>query len=269
MSHSEPTLDRLLELLPVPMEATAPILQAGSRGFMEFIGSAVLVEIGTEAFALTAAHVLDHEADGELFLGRVGDIVSLRGNRALSWLPESGKRQDDTIDLGIVHLSVGTRSSFSANEFIRPSDLLLDVPEGGHYVAVGYPITMQPHGLGRFSNQVKLHGLLAAEASEAQYRAHGFERGTNLLLHFDKFDVVQQGVGLATSPDLHGMSGGGIWHATDLSDPNVRLRLGAIGIEWHRRDSKFVLGTRVSHMMSEIARRFPSTREFLDGAPSA
>src|ERR1043166_1406551 len=216
MSKSERAIaDRVLErveqCLTTPLRATAPVLQVRPKGGVEFIASAVLLDAGAHAFALTASHVLDKEPGGELLLGRKGDAVSLRGPRALTRIPAGGTRDDDHIDLAMVHLTDKVRSSFDRDEFIQVGQLYLGPSQAGDFIVAGYPITHQPRVLAPGNDTAHLYGLLAEELAPDTYRHSGFDRGTSLLLGFDQKRTWRKGVGAATAPRLYGVSGGGVW----------------------------------------------------------
>jgi len=255
---ADAVLRRAEACLALPIKVTAPILQPTDSGGLVFVASAVLLDAGEHAFALTASHVLDLENSGELLLGRIGgDAVSLRGPKALTKIPHGRTRDHDHVDLAMVHLTESARSSFKPEEFIKVSQLHLGPPPAGDFILAGYPITHQPRRLAPGDDFARLYGLLADEVPLISYERDGYDRQISLLLGFNKKETWRLGVGRATGPDLHGVSGGGIWHLGDVNSPTVTPRLCAIGVEWHRDKYKRILATRVRVAIEEIARRFP------------
>jgi hypothetical protein len=253
---SDAFLRRISTCLERPFKATAPVLQATTSGGLGFVGSAVLLDAGEHAFALTASHVLDEESSGELLLGRMGHAVSLRGPRALTRIPPGGSRQDDQVDLAMVHLTEAVRSSFAPDEFIKPSDLYLDRPPTGNFILTGYPLSHQPRRLAPGDDAVRMYTLVADEIPVSHYGRDGYNRAVSLLLGFNKKRTWRLETGQATAPDLKGASGGGVWHLQDLSASSLTPRLCAIVIEWHRQ-TKRILATRVRVAIEELAQRFP------------
>jgi hypothetical protein len=249
-------LERVEAHLAIPLRTTAPVLQATASGHLVFVGSAVLLDAGEHAFVLTASHVLDHESSGELLLGRIGSAVSLRGPRALTRIPPGGSREDDHVDLAMVHLTDTARASFLPEEFINLSQLHSGPPVDGDFILAGYPISQQPKRLIPGDDSVRLYGLLAGEEESPTYVKDRYDRENSLLLRFKKEDTWRKGVGRAVAPDLYGVSGCGIWHLKDLTAAS-KPRLCAIAIEWHRGNAKRILGTRIRVALEELARRFP------------
>ena len=256
---SDAFLRRISACLDRPFKATAPVLQASHSGSLAFVGSAVLLDAGEHAFALTASHVLDEEASGELLLGRVGHVVSMRGPRALTRVPQGGTRQDDHVDLAMVHLTEAARLSFAQDEFIKPADLYLGPAPSGTFIVGGYPLSHQPRHLAPGNDVVRMYTLVAEEIPLPHYKRDGYDREVSLLLSFNKKETWRMDIGHATAPDLKGVSGGGIWHLQDINGSVLTPRLCAIAIEWHR-NPKRILATRIRIAIDELGRRFPELR---------
>lgn len=126
------------------LDAVFPIFASETvKGAVSQIGSGVVVSIGEECFALTAAHVTDHAlGDGVLFMPSKEGIIPMTGGLAYTPVSEHRPRSADKGDIGYYHLSEEWRSKLHPK--IKPvslGDLLLtdDLATGDLFTCVGYP----------------------------------------------------------------------------------------------------------------------------------
>ena len=126
------------------LDAVFPIFTAETANSpLDHIGSGVLIEIGDDLFALTAAHVTDHaDGKGALFMPAAEGIEQMTGGLSFNRVPENGSRAKDKGDMGYFHLSDDWRTKLHPN--IKPltlDDLLLidNLETGDSFTFVGYP----------------------------------------------------------------------------------------------------------------------------------
>ena len=87
--------------------------------------------------------------------------------------------------------------------------------------------------------------LTALPERPSTYVREKLDPAVHLVLEFDRQNVRSGGVDV-TPPELHGVSGGGIFH---LAGQRAEGKLVAIGTE-HRRRASILVGTRVEHFLN-------------------
>jgi hypothetical protein len=102
------------------------------------------------------------------------------------------------------------------------------------------------------------------ECDEATYAAADRNPLTNLMIGYD-YKKVLSAKGRLTAPALEGASGGGIWRfGRELRDTTRPPLLSAIFTEWHRRQHKYLFGTRIQVVVGLLSAQFPHVREFVE-----
>src|SRR4051812_12573399 len=110
------------------LRATIPIaLRQKKSSRSEVIGSGVLVNVHGEIVLLTAAHVIDREADGDLLIPGRKYFTPLSGDFFKSKPPSSGRREDDKFDIGYVCLDKRPRQNLHSDcKILQRSDASLE-----------------------------------------------------------------------------------------------------------------------------------------------
>ncbi len=138
--------DLLEPCAPRMEQTTTPVFRESSRGRLESIGSAVLLNFGDEPLVLSAAHVLDDATtDTRLYVGTHDSVRRLEGCWFKTRVPKSGRRQDDPVDVGVVRLPRGALSDFDRDSFLSVGELapFQRLPQGSYAVVTGYPCKQQ------------------------------------------------------------------------------------------------------------------------------
>ena len=102
-------------------DAVRPIYGATAKGEPDHIGSAVLLNLDGTKCLLTAAHVLDQNADTSLYLG-ADQFALLTFDALVTALPEAG-RDADRADFAIARLAPADVANLSQTSFITRADI--------------------------------------------------------------------------------------------------------------------------------------------------
>ena len=94
-------------------DCICPIWIEDETGIPEFLGSSTLLDICGVKLLVTAAHVVDESASSTLYWNPGGKLIPLVGRFDTSSLPQSGKRDDDPIDIAVLELSEELAASLS------------------------------------------------------------------------------------------------------------------------------------------------------------
>ncbi len=248
----------------VIVDLVVPLYAVGKRSEPVLLGSATPLVIGSQHLLVTAAHVLDGNDDtvvggvaSSLYLPIEGRLTELTAAPAFkSPLPQSGRREDDAIDLAFIAIPSGVASGLGPVRFLKPRNLGINdhLSSSDSYVFSGFPETKNRAKFG--TNSVKSFCLVytgrsvpAAEAGNPEIAAR-----THILVRFDRSQVFDADGNRLTSPEPYGMSGGAVW-APAAADPNEPVLVG-IGTEY-RATSKLLIGTRINVVVAAVLSKYP------------
>jgi hypothetical protein len=226
-----------------------PIYRAVEDGRPECIGSGVLLEFSGMRYLATAAHVIDEEKYGSLFLGGYPEFIPL--NAVFTKTVAAGGPDEDHVDVAVSKISQAMASGLGELPFIAQADQV-EAPQktpGSTSLAMGYPHTknkapwwgkthVKPEILTYLSTFVPVPGA-----------AKRFEGGAyNFALALQKFGK-RDGVKVKI-PTLNGTSGGGVFDLGALptldqlaAQKSVRPKLAGLIIE---RKDKALICTEMS-----------------------
>ena len=229
---------------------------------LDHIGSGVVIEVGDEIFALTAAHVTDHaDGEGTLFMPAAEGIEQITGGLSFNPVPEHGSRAKDKGDMGYYHLTDDWRAKLHPS--IKPlslDDLLLtdELETGDIFTFVGYPWRKTKSRPG------------VQETDRTTYTGHASAPDIYEKLEYDRFvNVVIRMRRKKTystryeshkvAPHPQGISGGAViaWPLNFIDRHNAaNLKLAAIGQTYHDREH-CMAATRIIPYMMAIVRNNP------------
>jgi len=260
-----------IETIPRIKASTAPLLGIDIKQIPKIFASAILVKIGDAHFAITAGHVLDQRSNLDLYIGSGEKFLLLQGcSFGSTKISNSGNRDQDKIDLGIIRLSEKMIEHMQENEFLSLDDTytLEGATTTGHYVFAGYPFSRNKNAIRNGKAEAKLFSFVADTAPLSEYQKVGLDPNISLLLRFDKKKLYNQ-AGQAVGPDLLGVSGGGVWFLDNVyTTTPLNPLLVAIFIEWweksrEKKPPKRLLATKLHVALSAIWSRFPEVRPYL------
>lgn len=252
------------------LAATVPIYQGERRGVPEVAGSGVLVNLAGLRFLLTAGHVLDLHANGQLVVGVSPELLSVAGDPMRLRTPGSTHGLMDRVDVGVVHLRGAPWDAISLDRFLGSERLDLEIPIVAQhsYALVGYPNSINRKGVAGDRLTAVAITIGGLECPTHSYEATHTDPELNVMVGIDR-ESLWTADGQRTGPDLYGSSGCGLWRygrhiRTSVGPP----KLSAIGIEWHQKGRhRHVLGTRITLVLGAIADKYPAVREVITSIP--
>ena len=187
-----------------------PIYLENEKGFLEHIGTSILLKIEPENyFLITAAHVLDHKIRGSLMLVGDNGLVSLTSDFTITRLSQ-GTRDEDKFDFGFTKLNTEIIKGITPYKFCSISHVVTNfnfrVPR--LYTFMGYP-----NSKNKVWDRVKpkAHSLNTLLASEDEYETYGIDSNTHIAIRFENNKLVDSGDKKNVFPKPIGLSGGAVW----------------------------------------------------------
>jgi hypothetical protein len=244
--------------------AVFPIFAAENENAkLDHIGSGVVVKIGEELFALSAAHVTDFaDGDGALFMPAVDGIEQMTGGRSYSELPQSGSRDDDLADIAYYRLSSEWLTKLHpAFKPLSVNDLLLtdELETGNIFSFAGYPWRKTKSRSQEFETERTTYSGHAVAPDV--YRKLGYNRYSHVAVRMRRKKTYSYRYSAyKVAPHPLGISGGGViawpWNYVERHDP-LKMKLAAIGHTFHE-DPSCLVATRIIPLVMVIVRNNPS-----------
>jgi hypothetical protein len=232
-------------------ESVVPLFTIGRGGQPDRIGSCVLVRLGSDFFAFTAAHVIRDANSAPLFAPSEG------GGGKLLPLPPcaahlKSSERENALDLGVLvlpacHLGPFHRRVFLAGTEIDEDDRLDDLSLKSFYFVLGYSASKTQVKVSRAERRIHQRSFHCSTnpVAAAEYLQEEVSQADHILLDFDHEEIVVRGRRV-DPPKLQGVSGGGIFH---IARETMRGPLVAIATQ-NRRRSRLILGTRIKHFLA-------------------
>jgi hypothetical protein len=241
------------------LDAVFPVFREETTGGMlQQIGSGVIVKIGIDLFALTAAHVADHSQSSVLFMPSNEGIIPISGGLSCN---AEANRPSDNADMAYYHL--GHEWHHKLPSTIRPlgiDDLLVSdqFETGNLFTFVGFPWRKTKSRPG------------VQETERVTYTGHAlppdiytklcYGRSTHILIRLRRKKTFSHRYqSYQTAPHPAGISGGAAiaWpqiYQDRCKSPN--LKLAGIGHTYHS-DHHCMAATRVIPYLIAIVRNNP------------
>lgn len=247
---------------------TYPIYQASDRGTPDALASGVLIELGGARFVVTASHVIRNEQFRELRIATPSELLPIRGDRVVVHREGVEHSDADDIDTTAVRVTSSDWDALPSSAFVQWSDVD-HAPQAisrDSFALTGYPVTKQREGLRGTTLSAYAYQAMAKEARIEEYEAERRDPESTLVVGFDRRRLWGPD-GLNTAPDMHGMSGSGIWrigpNAWEATSPP---KLSAIVTEWRKRGRHpHILGTRIRPIIAALSAHYPEVRAFVAG----
>jgi hypothetical protein len=236
-----------------------PVLGAKNKETPEFVGSGILLKDHESLYLVTAAHVMDR-FDGEeyrLFLDGVGCLVAILGEEHCSYTEDPFNRSDDRQDISIVKLSNEMQTRLDPSHFITSEkiDILGDHDPQWGYFCVGIPAKKGDETIDENRREIlpSPYGLCAKESDIETYCKLQVTKSTHLALNFNVKKAYSKDNVRRTAPALNGLSGAPIWGFIKKSDTEIQPVIVAILTEYHQKDIKAILCTRIGEVFRGIS----------------
>lgn len=238
-----------------------PIL-TGDEARPEILGTSVYCAVERFRYLLTAGHVLDQCPNhciefpaGVCRSPTSGEVVS-------SNLPDSGNRNDDSVDVAVFRLTARQAAAIEAigAQPIRIETRGVDdeAVEGDEYVFTGYPSSRNRFNRARGFIDPDTVSAVGRSATTTEFASLGRDPASHVAALYDRQNSVRNGVrGIA--PDAWGMSGGAIWKLDRTTGDCVLV---GIGTDWNV-DRRFLIGTRIGAAAALMRAGFPETVQYL------
>jgi hypothetical protein len=241
-AQRENQLQQLVERLH---QSVLPLFKADERGRPDMIGSCVLVELDSNYYAFTAAHVMQDAGSADLGIAAGGEVVPL------PWTASSMTLGGDDVGVFLLHasvLDVLEQTVFLGGHAIDEQGMPDDTAFTSSYIVLGYPASRRQTKISHPTRQVRLRSFhcTTSPVDLVVYLQENLSRSDHVVLEFDHQDIVikRQRV---NPPKLQGVSGGGVFH---LSKDTSQSTLIAIATE-NRRNSGLIVGTRLKHFLAD------------------
>lgn len=224
-------------------------------------GTGVFIEVDSNYFLLTAAHVIDQQ-ENDIYIGvDKHEFLKLGGELIVNSVRNSSLREDDKCDIAIFKLTEETVEKLKNRyKFIPKHELGINqhdvyLPE---YLAIGFPATKSKYN--SYKDEIKSHPFIytTLAASQEVYEELRCLRYVNIIVHYEKEKVVDYNTGQTlTGPDPFGMSGCGLWHIPPQIVENgeyIKKNLVGILTEWPVENRNYFIGTRID-LFTEVIRQ--------------
>lgn len=244
----------------------SPIYRVDDSGIPEQFGTVVYLVIHDHYFLVTAAHVLDDNADSTLYIpsNKSGNLVILEGPSFKS-IADDGDQSNDRTDVGIVELKSDLVDEIGRDSFLPIS--LTDVDDTGKkgeiYIAMGYPWEIN-EDVDLVKNTFKRHPIsyTANILPDEKVAEAGLHSSSHLLVAFEKDDTRDTTGKETIPPNPPGMSGGPLWRFDIYTNHQTTSKLVGIIIEWHKT-VEAIIAVRMPIILAGIAHQYPELADFI------
>jgi hypothetical protein len=219
------------------------------RGYPGTIGSCVLVRLDSTCYVFTAAHVLRDAGDAPLWFPPRGEgekFLRLPQSAGLALLADRSG-----LDVGVLILPANTLSAFEHRVFltgseIDPGDQQDEAGLTSFYYVLGYSGSRTQAKVSAKTRQINQRSFQVSTfiASAPEYARENLSQSDHILLDYDHKEIAIKRKRV-TPPRLQGVSGGGIFHLSGITQQGPLV---AIATE-NRRLSRLIVGTRIQHFL--------------------
>ena len=239
------------EAVPWIERRTVVIFKQAEGGAPVPEGTGVLLQVADRHFLVTAAHALKVWREMSLIIP-LGDGtgIDIRSSRA-----ELTRDQRDA-DFALVPLTdpMVERLLAASKDFVRLAevDVSGDEPAFGIHAVFGYPLELSKVDEGwRISDAIYYPTTIT--------KLPDVDHGLSIVLDIHP-EIVDSDGDRSRLPDLHGISGCGIWRLHLKGDDieswsEERIRL--VGIEHTVLPNRWIRGARIRHVIAGVASQFP------------
>ncbi|MFH6991054.1 hypothetical protein [Flavobacterium sp. FlaQc-48] len=211
-------------------------------------GTGVFIQIQDHYFLISAAHVFDKYSELFIFLSRDYEIIRPGGT---TYNHNAANRDKDTIDIGVLKLDKEcVPHLLRTYNFLQADDLAINhiFQSEEYYTFLGYPATKskKKYKTDIFDSTSFFH-FTTPERNE-DYSKFDRNPAVNVVTSYNrKLSFNHKKYMFGTGPELHGISGCGLWFTDplDLSTGIIKPKLTAIMTDWPIKNRDIIIGTRI------------------------
>jgi hypothetical protein len=237
-------------------QSVVPLFIGDDKGRPGGIGSCVLVRLGSDFFAFTAAHVIRDAGSSRLWApseGKGGKLLPLP--QCTAYLSSSSNRDD--LDVGVLVLPARELGAFQQRVFLTGTEIDQDdlSDDGGiasFYFVLGYPasrIQVKVSNAARHIDQKSFH-CTTSPVAVAEYLQEEMSQSDHILLDFDHKETVIGGKRVKP-PKLEGVSGGGVFHISRHTKQGPLVAIATRNLP-NTRLPRLIAGTRLKHFLAMV-----------------
>lgn len=209
-------------------------------------GTGVLIQIQDHYFLISAAHVFDRYRDLFIPLSKDYEIIKPGGTTFYN-----NPANRDGIDVAVLKLDNYCVSHLlSRYSFLQADDLAINhtFKDGECYTFLGYPATKSKvlYKTDIFDSTTFFHFTSPVKSEE--YSKLNRNPAISVVASYDKKLAYNSKNNIfGTGPDLHGISGCGLWFTdpSHLSTGVIKPKLTAIMTDWPVKNRSIIIGTRI------------------------
>mgnify|MGYP001115639556 CR=1 FL=1 len=221
-------------------------------------GTGIFIQIQDNYFLISAAHVFDNYEKLFIPLGKDKEIIKPGG---ITYNNSSINRAKDSVDIGFMKLDKDCVSHLLGTyNFLQADDLAINhtFENQEYYTFVGYPSTRSK--ISWNSDVFEVGTFFHFSTPEKNEYYSKFDRNpiVNVVTSYNRKRSynTKQNV-FANGPDLHGISGCGLWFTDplDLFTGRIKPKLTAIMTDWPIGNRTRIIGTRID-VITESIRKY-------------
>jgi hypothetical protein len=254
-------VDLSIDIAKVIANHTIQFFINNDKGEATPYGSGVLIELDNKFFMVTASHVIA-ENPKDLFTILPNKELTLGGTLLTAPLPESGKREDDKIDIAIMELAESVVHDLSQSfKFIQSSNIDINhtVVDELNYLLLGYPETKTKKIWNKPEILAKIFHFISLPDLTFDFAKFGFEHFTHIAIQFHGKAVSWKTGKKSTSPILNGISGSGVWYFKNFPAEKSIETYQLVGIvieQIYKSNHKAVIATKIGFVTEIIRQKY-------------
>ncbi|HMJ46802.1 MAG TPA: hypothetical protein VK498_05700 [Ferruginibacter sp.] len=214
------------------LESTIQFFYDNEKGEPAPTGSGLLITLAGKYFMLTAAHVIAEDYNN-IYIILPDKELRLGGVLHFTPLPESGKREDDKIDIAVMELEdkviaeISAAFKFITIENIQIGHKIIEMP---YYLSVGYPATKTKKIWGKPEISAIPYPYQTEPESAFNFKKFGFKPASHIAVKFDGKAISEKNMRIHKAPVLNGISGSGLWFLKDFANPDMLKNKQLVGL---------------------------------------
>ena len=242
--------------------STCHFLKIDDGGNPKPHASGVFMKFENNYFLLTAGHVVD-DCEEDIYIGiKQGEPLLRLGGKLVKNVPETEREKDKT-DAAVMKLDECTIDKIgNAYQFVDFCDIGINhhSKKLPMYLSLGFPASWSKFNSYKNELVSKPFQYITMSADDSVYEKLGCNPNVNLIVHYDKTNVVNYASGeKKTGPDPYGISGSGLWYIPEteaLKTSDINKKLVAIMTEWPTKDKRYWIGTKIDVFTEIIRNKF-------------